>query len=141
MDKVKLTAEAVRNLAMSCLFDDAEVPDLDLEGRIEWAKKNAVIVQGIMGQMAFNPAKIEKHKQDIINLVSQTDDNFRADSTAGGWSFLNLCIDKEGHHWGEHRDMETLVCLATAAKLGGYFGDRETWEIMPGGMPYVQFNY
>jgi hypothetical protein len=70
-------------------------------------------------------------------MLGELDEKFFGD-TGGG--FLELCQTKDGHQWGEHRDMEALCVLAIAASLGQWCAPRELWSVLPGGMPYVVFN-
>ena len=56
---------------------------------------------------------------------------------SGGWSFLALCMDKNGEIWGEHESVEELICLGIAIGMVGYSTPREMWSILPGGMPYI----
>lgn len=96
-------------------------------------------VDGIMNNFAFDVQKIDEHKEEITELVKLMPETFRK-SEGGGWSFLNLCMDKDGNQWGEHSDMEALTCLAIAAGIGSYLLPREMWKALPGSVPYIAFD-
>ncbi len=67
-------------------------------------------------------------------------EEFHENNPSGGWTFLNLCNDKNGNQWGEHRNMEELVCLSIALNMGKYLMPKVLWGSLPGGMPYISFN-
>lgn len=55
----------------------------------------------------------------------------------GGWSFLNLCMDREGNQWtGSHQTMEQLMMLGMATGMVKILFPRDLWSILPGGVPY-----
>lgn len=56
-----------------------------------------------------------------------------------GWAFQNLCYDKHGNQWGEHKNMEELMCLGLATGLVQFCLPREEWAVFPGGLPYILF--
>ena len=91
-------------------------------------------------EVRFHPARIDAARADIKTLADEiVPDEFRA-SGGGGMSFLRLCVDRTGAQWGEHKNMQELVCLCIAAGLASYPMSREYWNILPGGMPYVMFD-
>ncbi len=118
---MKLTAHEV---FMDCLFKKGE------------PQNDAVIVKGVMLHIGFNPIKIEKHKQDIEDLLSGLPDSFKA-SGGGGYTFLNACDTKDGKQWADmHKTMDELVCLGLATGKVEFCMPRDHWSILPGGMPY-----
>lgn len=96
-------------------------------------------VEGLVNNFAFDVGKIDENKSAIEDLLQLMPENFRKD-VGGGWSFLQLCVDNNGEQWGEHPDMEALVCLGIAADLAEYVLPRELWKALPGGVPYIAFN-
>lgn len=55
-----------------------------------------------------------------------------------GWSFLNMCVDKNGNQWtGSHEIVDKLVCLGIASGYANFVLPRGMWKILPGGMPYI----
>lgn len=126
-----LTAKAVHEMMHKCLFRD-DTPEDEL-------RKKAVIVDGIVCEYGFNPAKIAEHKEGIKQLLADLPDDFMFDK-GGGMSFLNACMTRDGEHWGEHPDMGALFALGQAAGFVTCLLAREHWSKLPGGMPYYQVN-
>jgi hypothetical protein len=124
-----LTAENVRTVFDDCLFKDEEV----VNGKpvIEPIK-----AEGIMATFGFHPARLESHKQEVKEMLSQLPDPFMK-SKGGGWTFLNACMTKNGTQWGEHNTMEQLFVLGIALKICSFALPRKMWDILPGGMPYI----
>jgi hypothetical protein len=119
----KLTSEAVDTLMKACLVDN--FPTM----------VSSMVVNGLVNNYCFDKTAIIKHSEEIRDLLSQLPDNFQANK-GGGWSFLNACESRDGVHWGEHRNMESLFCLGIAAGEAKWLM-REMADIMPGGVPYV----
>jgi hypothetical protein len=42
----------------------------------------------------------------------------------------------EGKQWGEHSNIEELLCLGTAIGKVHFQFPRDMWSMFPGGMPY-----
>lgn len=116
----KLTAKAVHDIMMDCFADGSESIDVD----------------GIVCRFSFSKAKLEEHRAEIYTLLLELPDDFMS-SKGGGTSFLMACHDKHGNHWGEHRDMEALICLGIGIDKASFLMSREMWKLMPGGMPYL----
>lgn len=125
----KLSTDAVRAIARKVLFKDDEITD----GK---PPENAIIVDGIMRKYAFHPERVAAAKPEIDALLAELPDAFRKDK-GGGWSFLNACMDKNDNQWGEHPDMEMLICLGIAAKSASWVM-KDMANILPGGMPYFE---
>lgn len=120
-----LTAAAVRVLMNDCLFRQDE--DVG----------NAVTVEGVVNNFGFNPVRLEKHKAEIAELLAELPTQFQPEPEGGGgWSFLNACVDQHGDQWGEHRDIECLMCLGVATKQAQIMDIPK--EVLPGGMPYFR---
>ena len=126
-------AERVDTIFKDSLFLDIELKDSNTP------PANAILVEGIINKFGFHPERLESHKDEITDLINLMPDNFQK-SKGGGWSFLNLCMDKDNNQWGEHINMEQLVALAIATNQGKFAMPREMWNILPGGMPYVVFD-
>lgn len=114
------------------LMEKCLIPHLD-------GAEGAVVVEGIRHKFAFAPEKIQTHRAEIKALLDEMPEEFHL-SGGGGWSFLNLCMDKHGEQWGEHHTMESLIALGQAAGMAHYQLPRDMWEALPGGMPYVAFD-
>lgn len=126
-------ADTVRNLFFDSLFRPEELP---ANGG---APDGAVLVDGLAQKFGFHPARLEAHRTEILEILSQMPESFYK-SKGGGMSFLELCMDKNGIHWAEHPTMEMLVALAIGLKLAEYCAAREMWAILPGGVPYIVFD-
>jgi hypothetical protein len=126
---VKLTADNVETVLLDCLFHDDE----DMDNRIE--------VEGILHTYGFHPERLQGHAQDVIGMINCLPHQFLAPPYGeGGWSFLNMCDDKDGVQWtGLHQTMEHLCVLAIGLGLGKWLMPRDMWKVFPGGMPYVAF--
>lgn len=120
---VRLDAQRVRDILETCLYKDGE----DTTGHVP--------VRGVVVNFGFRPAGLEARRAEIIALMSELPDQFMH-SKAGGWSFLNACQDRHGTQWGEHRDIEALVCLGIGIGRAKWLFPREMWSAFPGGMPY-----
>jgi hypothetical protein len=121
---MKLTPENVSNTIKACLFDK-EPED----------KSKAVIVEGIVARFGFDPSKLKEQESNITEMLTQLPKEFLK-SGGGGFSFLQACMDKDGNQWGEHRNMDELVCLGIAIGKVRYCMPREVWTVLPGGVPY-----
>ena len=115
----KLTTQAVRDILTVCA-----------------GTENDLRVEGICGYFLFDREKLRENRQAIIDLLYELPTPFRM-SMGGGWSFLQACYDKHGHHWAEHPTMDALFCLGIAIDKAAYVLPREAWTVFPGGMPYI----
>jgi hypothetical protein len=127
----KLSADAVRDIFKTVLFKPEEVSG----GTVP---ESAVQVQGLVNSYEFHPERIAAAKPAIDEMLSELPDQFHH-KRGGGWSFLNACQDKHGAQWGEHRDMEGLVCLGIAAGSASWIM-RDMADILPGGVPYFEIH-
>lgn len=130
----KLSIEAVTELMESCLLHEKELPK-EREGATfdAWLKDNRITVRGIVHSFAFNKEFIEKHRDEIFNLIHQLPNSFK-----DGMSFLNMCMNQNGEQWGEHPNAEELACLGIAAGVMIECSPFEMRPMLPGGMPYYQ---
>lgn len=100
------------------------------------APEDAVIVDALTQKFGFHPQRLEGYRAEVWQLCQQLPTAFHED-TGGGWSFLNMCMDKEENLWGQHRDCEALLALAVGLSIMTILLPREMWGAFPGGMPYV----
>lgn len=129
-------AKRVDEIFVDCLYREEEMTDL-VDGEVP---VGAVIVEGITNRFGFNPDRLHRYKEEIREILNMMPDEFHTgEGKGGGMSFLNLCMTKDGHQWGEHRNMEQLICLAIGLDMGKYCMPRMMWGMFPGGMPYVTF--
>ncbi len=123
----ELTADNVNWAFRDSLFQDGE------------PNKKYIKVEGIMDSFGFHPERLESHRLEVLDWISQLPPEFLK-SGGGGWSFLNLCNRADGQQWADdHKTMQALCCLAIGLDLGRWLLLRDFWSAFPGGMPYVQF--
>jgi len=124
----KLTAENVKKTILQCLYTKEEMDTIDI-------MKEGKKAEGLVRTFVFNPEKLNKNKQKIIDMLMQLPHQFRK-SEGGGWTFLNGCMDENDNQWGEQATVEALICLGIAIDKVKYCLPREAWKICPGGVPY-----
>lgn len=123
-----IDANAVVETLKQCLFTQEEI-----NAAPNGVPLNVVWVQGVQMQFGLHPERLESTREQVQQWVHALPEQFNA-----GWSFLQMCVDREGTHWGEHRNMEALLVLAIGLKLMKYCAPKEVWPLLPGGVPYVQ---
>lgn len=132
----KLTPETVQNIFFDCLFTKEEVKDL-APGQ---SPPGAVLVRGVTVSVGMHQDRLNKHKEEIKELLSQLPDAFYSNK-GGGMSLLNLpFLNDETTQWGEHKSAEQLMLMGIASKLMKYCAPKEMWAALPGGVPYVVIN-
>lgn len=120
-----LTVERVNDTFMACLFQNGE------------DTTNHIVAPGLQMRVGFHPGRIAENRDAIHEMLGELPDDFKT-SGGGGYSFLNLCMDKHGNQWtGDHRTMEQLVTLGIAIGEVEYCLPRELWGAFPGGVPYL----
>ena len=124
-----LTAAAVTAVFLDCLYQDDEI------GASRTPPDGAICVEGIMHKVAFHPDRITQHRSKIRGFLLELPDCFHR-GTGGGWSFLNACMDRHGHQWGEQLTADQLFSLGMAIGAVVVPFGREMWSMLPGGMPY-----
>jgi hypothetical protein len=128
----KLDSIRVEEVFVDCLFQT-------VEESINASENDTVLVDGIMTNVGFHKPRVESHREEIIQMLDQLPDQFKLSSKGKGWTFLNACEDKHGNLWtGDHAIVELLVIMGLAIGKVKYCFDREFWEILPGGVPYIQ---
>ena len=121
---MNLTAENVSQIFTECLFKEGENTD------------NHIVGEGVMTKVGFNPERFNEAAPKIEALLNELPDEFKA-NLGGGMSFINACVDKNGNQWGEHANVDQLVCLGLASGKLKYLMPREMWKVLPGAMPYL----
>jgi len=120
---MELTAANVNDVFMDCLFREGE------------DTSEAIMIEGIVNTFGFHPRRLKSHFSSISALLDHLPDSFH-EGKGGGMSFLNACQDDKGKQWGEHRNMEQLMCLGIAVNRAKYCTTRDMWPVFPGGVPY-----
>jgi hypothetical protein len=122
---MKLTAENVKNTFLNCLYKECECTEKHVK------------VEGVMLKIGFNPIRLKENEQHIIDMLNELPDSFKKNG-GGGMSFLNMCYDKYDEQWtGIHKNVDELVCLGLAIGKLSYLTPKDTWSVLPGGMPYL----
>lgn len=128
-------AERTEKILLDCLFKQNEMTE-EMKNGIIPKDSPAVVVKGIVNTFGFHPQRLESHREEVRTLLNEMPDNFHK-SKGGGWSFLQMCVDKNENQWGEHRNMEQLMCLGIGLKMVEYCLPKEMWSALPGSMPYL----
>lgn len=133
-----IDAQAVHDAMADSLYREAELPPDLVPGDVP---AGAIVVPAIVATYALHPGRLETHRAEVTDWLSQLNPGFRR-SVGGGWSFLQACMVRGengewNHQWGEHREMEALFVLGIGLGLAKWALPREMWDALPGGMPYV----
>jgi len=133
---MKLTAEAVSQIVKECLPKDDSLTD-EQKAKLEKGEvvDGYVTARGAVMGFCFVKSEIEKNRTEIEALLRQLPEQFMKDK-GGGWSFLNACVTRADEQWGEHRNIDELICLGMALGVVSFQLPREMWPALPGGMPY-----
>lgn len=129
-DEKKLSAHLVHEMFLDCLHRDGE------------PVTRPVIAKGIMHNFGFHPERLAGHADAIRSMLRQLPLPFHpeAEGGGGGWSFLQMCEDRNGELWAQHPTMEELMCLGIALNMVRYLLPRDVWGSLPGGVPYIAIN-
>lgn len=122
-----IEASRISEVLKDCLFKNEEIVD-------GVPIFEPLITEGITTTFGFNPKRVLDNEKEINTMLDEMDTIF-----VEGWSFLNLCYDKDDNQWtGSHKTMEELMCLGMAIGRVSYCTpDKDIWALMPGGMPYI----
>lgn len=125
---LKLNVENVERVFKDCLLP-------------KYSKNDAKVipVRTVTGTYGFDPEKLDKHSNDIKEMISQLSSNF--DECNQGYTFLDLPFKGDGNYkrvWGEQRHGDLLMALGLASGwMKMTLEDPKVWKILPGGVPYV----
>lgn len=121
MAESEMDARRIMSIVVNC------IPETDYEGE-------TIIVSGVNQTIQFSVEYLEHHKDEIRKFVDLLPLEF---SEGGGWSFMNMVVDRNENQWGEQIDADNLLVLALATDMAQFLIPEEMWGILPGGMPYV----
>lgn len=132
----ELNIENVDRIFSDCMFRSHEEYE---ECKKEGLHVFVYSIQNPKVKIGFHPERIESHRQEIRDMLSQLPDGFFP-GTGDGASFLQACSTKDGQLWtGFHTEMEKLCLLGLASRqMKMCVEDPQVWYILPGGMPYLQ---
>lgn len=129
-----LDATRLHEIIKDCLFRPEEIEDEKPKEGIQYYN-----VEGITLKMGLVKSRVESYRKEIVEMLKDLPDNFKVD-IGGGWSFLNMCMTKDGRQWGEHRNCEELYIIGNCLGIVEFCLPREYWPFMPGNMPYILIN-
>lgn len=131
-DELIINPEEVNQSFRKCLYTPEEVEGLK-EGEIP---KGAILVKGVRCKYAFHPQRLEEQRPKVVKWLQALPHTFRKNK-GEGWSFLNACLQENGVRWtGFQERVDQLFCMALGLKLAEYTLPEETWQALPGGVPY-----
>ncbi len=131
-------ANQITTVLIDCFYRGEEIKD-DASGQ-PILPEDAVIIEGMTMKFGLHPDRVKAHAAEIHDLIAKiVADDFLV-GKGGGYTFLNLCMDRDGEHWGEHKNCEELIVLGMAVGRAGYCLPREVWSVLPGSVPYVWFS-
>lgn len=128
MDKHVLSSQKVDYVYQQCMYrGEIGCPTTD--------------ILGVKMKSTFRLDKLWKYRQNIILMLDELPAPFHVGS-GDGWTFLNMCVDKNGRQWCDsHLVCDMLVCLGIAIGAVEFtLPDREAWPALAGGMPYITVN-
>lgn len=128
-------ADRVKAVFFDCMFHTAE------EANEHMTAGTAILSKGIVVKVGFHPERLEKRREDILQLMNEIVPDVFYMSSGGGMSFSQLPFDRDEEQWGEQKNAEQLYQLAHALGHAGYcVEDPLLISILPGGLPYVWFS-
>lgn len=137
---MELITENVEAVARDCRFTNDELAELEGEPSEDNLPEGAVVVPGVIRTFVFHPGRLESHRADVVSMIEQLPTEFLREG-GGGWTFLNLCMRRDGVQWTSFQTaQESLYVLAAGLGLARFQLPREVWEALPGAMPYLVFS-
>jgi len=125
---MSIDTKKLDTLFRNCLFNEDEI-----ENGAPKDPSKVVEVEGIASRFGLNKDRLGDSKAEVKEMLDQLPEKFK-----GGWTFLNMCNDKDGNQWtGVHATMEQLMALGIGLGLVRYCMPKEAWAMFPGGMPYI----
>jgi hypothetical protein len=124
-EKPMIDVEGLHSIVRECLFKDEEI------GSDGNPKCEAALVEGVVQSFGFHKGRVLAARDRIVAMLRCLDSKFEA-----GASFLEAPFDKNRNQWGEHRDVNELMCLGMAIGVVEYAAPKLMWPMLPGGMPY-----
>lgn len=107
------------------IFYDCSFKENELNNEVP--KEPYLMVEGPIENYLFNAAKINRHKEEIANLIAELP------GIDYGAKYLNLCMTKDKELWTKSQDnIERLVLLGLASEILVYTLPREYWTVDEG---------
>ncbi len=126
---MELPAKNVHDLFWSCMWNKEELDTLSKEELMERSK----VVQGVAKTFGFNPYRLQSHRDEVKDLLSQVNPGFWDNSPEKGMLFIELgVVFSTKQLWGEHPTMEMLMGMAIGLGLMKYLMPRTMWALTMG---------
>ncbi len=136
MPPKKLNSDTVNRIFGECLLTSDEARDNTFVNGNTINEEKVTLIQGVLSRFGLNKARLDANAADIAELLNELPSEFK-----DGWTFLNMCTDKDGNNWTDlHQTMEQLVVLGIGVNKISYPFPKEMWKALPGGMPYIKVN-
>ena len=118
----------IHDMILDCLFKEGEPTD------------KFVAASGVVGNFGFHPDRLASYKPKLAEMIGDLHPAFLKE-VGGGWTFLNLCMDKNEHTWTDsQRVADEFLCLCVGNNLAQILIPRDMWSMLPGVVPYVVFS-
>ena len=120
---LKLTADSVKEILKKCLVKDRDTIKKYESTHVDSPHRkvtvdNVCIVLGLNGRKYyFDAIALEQSRDEIKELLLQLPREFMRSAAMGGSSFLDACLNNEGHQWGDQKDVDELLALGKAVDL------------------------
>lgn len=122
-----INSDRVTEIFKDCLFKNNEIID-------NKPIVSPTLAEGINIRVGFNPNSLKRNEIEIEEMINELHSTFDE-----GWSFVNMCVDKDEKQWtGEQRIMQELLLLGLAIGKLDYCTGKDNWEGLPFGMPYIK---
>lgn len=121
-----LTAANVREVFFASMYDNESTDE---------EKKRHFPIKGVRLHIGFHPDRLKRSTDRINDLIDCLPAEF---FEGAGDSFLQACVDRSGTQWGEHENIDQLLCLGLAIHRIHFLIPRELWSGLPGGMPFFK---
>ena len=122
-----INPERIHEIFNDCLFKEDENHSEHLPA------------EGLTISVGLHPERTENHASEVYEILMNLPSEFQ-EKTGGGWSFLYMCMDKDGNHCMEQSTAQELLLLGIATGWMSILMPRAIWSIFPGGVPYVMVN-
>ena len=114
----------IHEIFLDCLFKEGE------------DHSQYISASGLTISVDFHPERIEKYSDEIHNILLNLPKEFQEDE-GGGYTFLNMVLDKENNHCMEQSTAQELLLLSMGSGWADNLLPREVWSALPGGVPYI----
>lgn len=99
----------------------------------------AIKVQAVGLEAKFHKKRLEESRLEIYGMLLDLPMGFR--DKYGGMSASALRFTAEGKLWADNtRTCDMLLAMALGLELATFKTPRETWHLLPGGVPFVEIH-